>query len=138
MGSTIDSLRAGGYWVCDRDRNCRQVTGLRRAEEYLRERERGRSKAQSSSPRWLAHLAAHRGCVIQSRLRNTETTIRRVMTVDTALGRCFLNPDREETQQNVLVGYIVLPPLASPWASIRSCRLWLCRVCRRLPSEKPG
>ena len=41
MGSTIDSLQAGGYWVCDRDRNCRQVTGLWEAEEYLRERERG-------------------------------------------------------------------------------------------------
>ena len=26
MGSTIDSLQAGGYWVGDRDRNCRQVT----------------------------------------------------------------------------------------------------------------
>ena len=41
MGSTIDSLQAGGDWVCDRDRNCRQVTGLWEAEEYLRERERG-------------------------------------------------------------------------------------------------
>ena len=43
MGSTIDSLRGGGYWVCDRDRNCREVTGLWEAEEYLRERERGQA-----------------------------------------------------------------------------------------------
>ena len=42
MGSTIDSLQSGGYWVCDRDRNCREVTGLWEAEEYLRERESGR------------------------------------------------------------------------------------------------
>ena len=41
MGSTIDSLRGGGYWVCDRDRNCREMPGLWEAEEYLRERERG-------------------------------------------------------------------------------------------------
>ena len=41
MGSTIDSVRGGGYWVCDRDRNCREITGLREAEEYVRERERG-------------------------------------------------------------------------------------------------
>lgn len=43
MGSTIDSLQGGGYWVCDRDRNCREVTGLWEAEEYLRERERGQA-----------------------------------------------------------------------------------------------
>ena len=41
MGSTIDSLRGGGYWVCDRDQNCREMPGLWEAEEYLRERERG-------------------------------------------------------------------------------------------------
>ena len=41
MGSTIDSIRDGGYWVCDRDHNCREVRGLWEAEEYLRERERG-------------------------------------------------------------------------------------------------
>ena len=41
MGSTIDSVRGGGYWVCDRDRNCREITGLWEAEEYVRERERG-------------------------------------------------------------------------------------------------
>ena len=41
MGSTIDSLRGGGYWACDRDRNCQEMTGLWEAEEYLRERERG-------------------------------------------------------------------------------------------------
>ena len=41
MGSTIDSLRGGGYWVCDRDRNCREMPGLWEAEEYLRGRERG-------------------------------------------------------------------------------------------------
>ena len=43
MGSTIDSLQGGGYWVCDRDRNCREVTGLWEAEEYLRERELGQA-----------------------------------------------------------------------------------------------
>ena len=41
MGSTIDSVRGGGYWVCDRDRNCREMTGLWEAEEYIRELERG-------------------------------------------------------------------------------------------------
>ena len=41
MGSTIDSIRDGGFWVCDRDRNCREVRGLWEAEEFLRERERG-------------------------------------------------------------------------------------------------
>jgi len=40
MGSTIDSIRDGGFWVCDRDRNCREVRGLWVAEEFLRERER--------------------------------------------------------------------------------------------------
>ena len=40
MGSTIDSIRDGGFWVCDRDRNCREVRGLWEAEEFLRERER--------------------------------------------------------------------------------------------------
>ena len=44
MGSTIDSLQSGGYLVCDRDRNCREVTGLWEAEEYLRERERGQAE----------------------------------------------------------------------------------------------
>ncbi len=42
MGSTIDSIREGGFWVCDRDRNCREVRGLWEAEEFLRERERER------------------------------------------------------------------------------------------------
>ena len=41
MGSTIDSIRDGGFWGCDRDRNCREVRGLWEAEEFLRERERG-------------------------------------------------------------------------------------------------
>ena len=41
MGSTIDSIRDGGFWVCDRDRNCREVRGLWEAEEFLRERGRG-------------------------------------------------------------------------------------------------
>ena len=41
MGSTIDSIRDGGFWVCDRDRNCQEVRGLWEAEEFLRERERG-------------------------------------------------------------------------------------------------
>ena len=41
MGSTIDSICDGGFWVCDRDRNCREVRGLWEAEEFLRERERG-------------------------------------------------------------------------------------------------
>ena len=41
MGSTIDSVRGGGYWVCDRDRNCRETTDLWEAEEFVRERERG-------------------------------------------------------------------------------------------------
>ena len=41
MGSTIDSILDGGFWVCDRDRNCREVRGLWEAEEFLRERERG-------------------------------------------------------------------------------------------------
>ena len=41
MGSTIDAVQGGGYWVCDRDHNCREVPGLWEAEEYLRERERG-------------------------------------------------------------------------------------------------
>ena len=41
MGSTIDSMSEGGYWVCDREQNCRAVAGLWEAEEFLRERERG-------------------------------------------------------------------------------------------------
>ena len=41
MGSTIDAIRDGGYWVCDRNQNCREVKGLWEAEEYLRERELG-------------------------------------------------------------------------------------------------
>jgi hypothetical protein len=41
MGSTIDSIRDGGYWVCDRDHNGREVRGLWEAEEHRRERERG-------------------------------------------------------------------------------------------------
>ena len=41
MGSTIESIRAGGSWVRDRHRNCREVRGLGEAEEFLRERERG-------------------------------------------------------------------------------------------------
>ena len=41
MGSTIDSIGDRGLWVCDRDRNCREVRGLWEAEEFLRERERG-------------------------------------------------------------------------------------------------
>ena len=41
MGSTVDSICEGGFWVCDRDRNCREVRGLWEAEEFLRERERG-------------------------------------------------------------------------------------------------
>ena len=41
MGSTIDAIRDGGYWVCDRYQNCREVKGLWEAEEYLRERELG-------------------------------------------------------------------------------------------------
>ena len=41
MGSTIDVLNDGGYWVCDRDQNCREVCGLWEAEEFLREHEKG-------------------------------------------------------------------------------------------------
>ena len=41
MGSTIDVLNDGGYWVCDREQNCREVRGLWEAEEFLREREKG-------------------------------------------------------------------------------------------------
>ena len=41
MGSTIDALNDGGYWVCDREQNCREVRGLWEAEEFLREREKG-------------------------------------------------------------------------------------------------
>ena len=44
MGSTIDAVQGGGYWVCDRDHNCREVPGLWEAEEYLRERERGQAE----------------------------------------------------------------------------------------------
>ena len=49
MGSTIDAIRDGGYWVCDRDRNCREVAGLWEANEYLRERERGFDYPYASS-----------------------------------------------------------------------------------------
>lgn len=35
------SIRDGGFWVCDRDRNCREIRGLWEADESLRERERG-------------------------------------------------------------------------------------------------
>tara|TARA_B100000524_G_scaffold326329_1_gene209767 strand:+ start:590 stop:796 length:207 start_codon:yes stop_codon:yes gene_type:complete len=41
MGSTIDVLNDGAYWVCDREQNCREVRGLWEAEEFLREREKG-------------------------------------------------------------------------------------------------
>ena len=41
MGSTIDAIQGGGYWICDRDHNCRKVQGLWEAEEFVREREKG-------------------------------------------------------------------------------------------------
>ena len=41
MGSTIDSLCEGGYLVCDRDHNCREVLKLWEADDYLREQENG-------------------------------------------------------------------------------------------------
>ena len=41
MRSTIDSVRGCGYLVCDRDHNCREMTGLREEEESVRERQRG-------------------------------------------------------------------------------------------------
>ena len=41
MGSTIDAIQGGGYWICDRDHNCREVQGLWEAEEFVREREKG-------------------------------------------------------------------------------------------------
>lgn len=28
MGSTIDAIDQGGFWVCDPDHNCREVRGL--------------------------------------------------------------------------------------------------------------
>jgi len=41
MGSTIDSLSEGGYLVCDRDHNCREVLKLWEADDCLREQENG-------------------------------------------------------------------------------------------------
>ena len=41
MGSTIDSLCEGGYLVCDRDHNCREVLKLWEADDCLREQEIG-------------------------------------------------------------------------------------------------
>ena len=41
MGSTIDSLSEGGYLVCDRDHNCREVLKLWEADYCLREQENG-------------------------------------------------------------------------------------------------
>ena len=41
MGSTIDSLCEGGYLVCDRDHNCREVLKLWEADDCLREQENG-------------------------------------------------------------------------------------------------
>ena len=31
----------GHYWVCDQEQNCREISGLWEAEEYIREREVG-------------------------------------------------------------------------------------------------
>ena len=45
MGSTIDAIQGGGYWICDRDHNCREVQGLWEAEEFVREREKGLNPA---------------------------------------------------------------------------------------------
>ena len=39
MGSTIDSLSEGGYLVCDRDHNCREVLKLWEADYCLRQQE---------------------------------------------------------------------------------------------------
>ena len=41
MGSTIDSLREGGYLVCYRDHNCREVLKLWEADDYLRGQQNG-------------------------------------------------------------------------------------------------
>ena len=41
MGSTIDSLCEGGYLVCDRDHNCRELLKLWEADDYLRGQENG-------------------------------------------------------------------------------------------------
>ena len=41
IASTIDTICAGGYWVCDLNRNCREVSGLWEANVNLRERENG-------------------------------------------------------------------------------------------------
>ena len=41
LGHTIDAMDNGHYWVCDRDHNCREISGLWEAEEYIREMEIG-------------------------------------------------------------------------------------------------
>ena len=41
LGHTIDVMDNGHYWVCDQDQNCREISGLWEAEEYIREREVG-------------------------------------------------------------------------------------------------
>ena len=41
LGHTIDVMDNGHYWVCDQGKNCREISGLWEAEEYIREREVG-------------------------------------------------------------------------------------------------
>lgn len=41
MGSTIDAIADGGFWVCDRDHNCREVRVLWEADALLRQHEQG-------------------------------------------------------------------------------------------------
>jgi hypothetical protein len=40
-GSTIEAMGNNTYRVCDRNRHCRQVTGLWQAQEVLQKAERG-------------------------------------------------------------------------------------------------
>ena len=41
LGHTIDVMENGHYWVCDQNHNCREISGLWEAEEFIRERETG-------------------------------------------------------------------------------------------------
>ena len=59
MGSTIYSIRDGGFGVCDRDRNCREVRGLWEAEEFLREREWGFDYPYASQFQTVTDVQSH-------------------------------------------------------------------------------
>ena len=80
MGSTIDSMSEGGYWVCDREHNCRAVLDCGKPRNFCANGSGVPSAIQSSDPADPSSMPRRtRVCVSQSMPSKSAATVRRVI-----------------------------------------------------------